>query len=113
MDVPTDAIEAAAEAMLTFWSPLPDPTGIAWTALDEPDKEQLRTEARATITAAMPALCEAILTDVRQGLGELLQSDHLPTGVEEHPEGTCPICDWVGCLQDEWLNDRIVRGGTP
>lgn len=40
---------------------------------------------------------------IRTGLLELLRSDHLPDDVEEHPEGCCDICDWVGCLQDEWL----------
>lgn len=54
--IPDEAVTAAAEAMLTFWSPLPDPTGIAWTSLPETDKEQLRIEARAALVAAAPHL---------------------------------------------------------
>lgn len=93
--IPDAAVEAAAEAMLTFWSPLPDPTGIMWTGLDESDKEQLRAEARVAVEAAMPAIREAIAQEIE---------DSHRSGISR---GSVIR---LGALADA---ARIVRGGTP
>lgn len=66
--------------------------------------EDERAESlRSRVESIVAARVADALKDVRQQLLDLLVTDHLPDGVEEHPEGCCDICDWVGCLQDEHL----------
>lgn len=60
-------------------------------------------DAYPVIESIAAAKIAEALREARHELLNLLVTEHLPDGVEEHPEGCCDICDWVGCLQDEHL----------